>query len=132
MSGAILVTGVPGFIGTRLVRALAPQGRRIFLLCERRFLPDTEVVVADLVRAKVAEPDQLVPVVGDITAEALGLSDQDAARVRGELSEPSTGRSAARFRHTFTPRTKSWRRLPTAFARRNASCAYRRWPNAAG
>ncbi|MCA8924842.1 MAG: SDR family oxidoreductase [Planctomycetes bacterium] len=87
MSGAILVTGVPGFIGTRLVRALAPQGRRIFLLCERRFLPDTEVVVADLVRAKVAEPDQLVPVVGDITAEALGLSDQDAARVRGELSE---------------------------------------------
>ena len=87
MSGAILITGVPGFIGTRLVRKLAPQGRTIFLLCEQRFLADTEAVVAELVRSKVAEADQLVPVVGDITQDALGLSAADAERIRGELGE---------------------------------------------
>ncbi|MEZ6186418.1 MAG: SDR family oxidoreductase [Planctomycetota bacterium] len=87
MSDAILVTGVPGFIGTRLVRALAPQGRRIFLLCEGRFLPDTEAAVADMVKRGEAQADQLVPVVGDITADALGLSTADQERVRAELGE---------------------------------------------
>ena len=34
MSDAYLITGVPGFIGARLIERLLPEGRRIYLLCE--------------------------------------------------------------------------------------------------
>lgn len=83
MSNAYLVTGVPGFIGKRLVAKLVPEGRRIFLLCEPRFRETTEAWAAQV---PGAGPDQLVTVPGDITQPDLGLGDQ-TERVRAEVSD---------------------------------------------
>ena len=42
MRDGYLVTGVPGFIGARLVAKLAEEHRPIFLLCEARFEEETK------------------------------------------------------------------------------------------
>jgi thioester reductase-like protein len=81
MSDAFLITGVPGFIGKRLVERLLPQGRKIFLLCEQRFEKET----AHMVRA-LGGGEQLVVVPGDITRTDLGLGDA-LEQVRSEVSE---------------------------------------------
>jgi nucleoside-diphosphate-sugar epimerase len=82
MSNAYLVTGVPGFIGKRLVQKLLPEGRRIFLLCEPRFQAATEAMVKELGPQR---PDQLVVVPGDITENDLALG-ANPERVKREVS----------------------------------------------
>ena len=81
MSDAILITGVPGFIGKRLVRKLLPSGRRMYLLCEKRFQLATEAFVKE-----VGGEDQLVPVPGDITVDDLALGER-LEEVKREVSE---------------------------------------------
>ena len=79
----ILITGVPGFIGGRLAERLLPSGRPLFLLCERRFLADANRF------AKTLDPtgEQVSVVGGDITEHDLGLSSEDVARLRAEVSD---------------------------------------------
>ena len=48
MSKGILVTGVPGFIGNRLVADLLPQQRPIYLLSEHRFQEKAETLARRL------------------------------------------------------------------------------------
>jgi thioester reductase-like protein len=81
MSKGILITGVPGFIGKRLIQRLIPQGRPLYLLCERRFAPETEALCRQL------DPggEQLFTAPGDITQADLGLDDAD--RIRAEVDE---------------------------------------------
>lgn len=86
MSNAYLVTGIPGFIGKRLVRKLLPEGRQVFLLCEPRFAGDTEAWKAELEREGAATKDQLVVAPGDITEPDLALGAL-AGRVRAEVSD---------------------------------------------
>lgn len=81
MSKGILVTGVPGFIGARLIKALVPQGRPIYMLCERRFVPETEALAK-----KLGAGEQLIVVPGDITQDDLALGDQ-AEKIRSEVDE---------------------------------------------
>lgn len=83
---ANLITGVPGFIGRRLVEKLAPEGKPMFLLCEPRFAAQGEAFVKELVERGVARPKQLAVVQGDITQEDLGLG-ADLARVRLETTD---------------------------------------------
>ncbi len=78
----ILITGIPGFIGSRLVEKLLPQGRPLYLLCERRFQTEAEALAA-----KLGPKDQLHVVVGDITQDDLALSGEALARVRAEVDE---------------------------------------------
>ena len=84
---AHLITGIPGFIGTRLIRRLLPRRERMFLLCERRFEATTRELIAGLIGEGVAEEGQLEAVGGDITENDLGLSPEALARVRGELTD---------------------------------------------
>jgi thioester reductase-like protein len=81
VSDAYLLTGVPGFIGTRLLRKLLPQGRPIYVLCEERFRPQTEQLVKSLKAG-----DQVRVVTGDITQADLGLGEQ-LDEVRAEVSD---------------------------------------------
>jgi len=81
-SKGILVTGVPGFIGKRLVRRLMPQGRPLYLLSEARFQRDAETMARQL----DPEGEQLHVVTGDITQNELGLA-KEADRVRDEVDE---------------------------------------------
>jgi nucleoside-diphosphate-sugar epimerase len=82
MSNAYLVTGIPGFIGKRLVQKLLPEGRRIYLLCEPRFRDATEAWVAEV----GGEKGQLVVAPGDITENDLALGP-NLERVRHEVSD---------------------------------------------
>ena len=84
---AHLITGIPGFLGTRLVRRLLPRGERLFLLCERRFEAASRELAQGLVNEGAAAKDQLVVVGGDITENDLGLAAADKERVRGEVSD---------------------------------------------
>ncbi|MGE0710744.1 MAG: SDR family oxidoreductase [Planctomycetota bacterium] len=81
MGNGILITGVPGFIGRRLTQALLPQGRPLYLLCERRFLEETERTARQLDPAG----EQVFAVGGDITEDHLGLAEPD--RIRAEVDE---------------------------------------------
>ena len=87
MADAHLITGIPGFIGTRLVRRLLPQRRAVFLLCERRFEQATRELVGKLQSEGAAEPGQVSVVCGDITENDLALSQEDLLRVRAEVSD---------------------------------------------
>lgn len=86
MSDAYLITGIPGFIGSRLVERLLPEGRPMFLLCEPRFLAQTRDLAASFVKRGLAAEDQLVAVPGDITQADLGLGE-NLEQVRAETSD---------------------------------------------
>jgi nucleoside-diphosphate-sugar epimerase len=81
VSNGYLVTGVPGFIGARLVAKLAEDGRQIFMLCEKRFEAEAQKVAK-----RLGGGDQFVVVTGDITQKNLGLGDA-LDRVRSDVSE---------------------------------------------
>jgi thioester reductase-like protein len=87
MSGAYLITGVPGFIGKRLVEKLAPDGQPGFLLCEPRFHSQTEQWVRELEARGGAKKGQLTAVAGDITQPDLGLTGPTLERVKKEVSD---------------------------------------------
>lgn len=86
MSDAYLITGVPGFIGARLIERLLPEGRRLFLLCEARFAQATEELAKSFVKRELAAPDQLEVVTGDITCPDLALG-ANLERVKQEVSD---------------------------------------------
>jgi thioester reductase-like protein len=80
--GSIFLTGFPGFIGTRVVARLlqADEEQRIAVLVEPR--------MADRAREAAARLDgQRVEVLeGDIAERGLGLSDDQLARLRSEVT----------------------------------------------
>lgn len=80
-AGAYLITGVPGFIGKRLVEAwLEKTSGRFVLLVEARMASAARAYVQ-----RLREPERLEIVEGDITLPQLGLSDAVAARLRGDI-----------------------------------------------
>src|SRR3954452_24067194 len=74
-----LITGFPGFIGARLVRALLDD--------------DPELNMVALVEPKMADkareqaPDRLEVIEGDITDRRLKLSDEDYERLTGQVMQ---------------------------------------------
>lgn len=77
-----LVTGFPGFIGRRLVRALLEQGpdERVAAIVEPRMLEAAHSVAAGL------DPGRIEVVPGDITDPRLGMGDEDYQRICGQVT----------------------------------------------
>ena len=77
---SFLVTGFPGFIGRRLVRALLDEhaGSKVVALVEPRMVEAAEQVAAGEQRVEI--------LAGDIADRRLGLSDADWERVIGEVT----------------------------------------------
>ncbi len=82
--GTALLTGFPGFIGTRLVaRLLADDpGLRVAALVEERMAIRARAVAAGLEHA-----DRVEVLTGDITEPRLGLAPVDHDRLAGEVTQ---------------------------------------------
>jgi nucleoside-diphosphate-sugar epimerase len=79
--GATLVTGYPGFIGKRLVEALAQQGRgRVYALVQPRFLDEARSLASRVPGAPVEVLS------GDVTDLHLGLSGEEVERVAASVT----------------------------------------------
>jgi thioester reductase-like protein len=77
-----LVTGFPGFIGTRLIRRLLADDpeARVVALVEGRMADRARSVAAELDGERI----EVLP--GDITERGLGLSDDDLGRLTAEVT----------------------------------------------
>jgi thioester reductase-like protein len=75
-----LVTGFPGFIGRRLVRALLERdaATRVVALVEER--------MAQTARSLAAGEERVEVLTGDISVRRLGLGDSDWERLTGEVT----------------------------------------------
>ena len=75
------LTGFPGFIGRRLVRRLLEEDPelRVVALVEERMAGDARAAAADI------GGERIEVIAGDISDRRLGLSDEDYARVAGEV-----------------------------------------------
>lgn len=85
---SVLFTGFPGFIGARLLPRLlelSPEERFVCLVQER-FLELARRELAAIEERQPAARGRLSTAVGDITQPGLGLSADDATRLRRELT----------------------------------------------
>jgi amino acid adenylation domain-containing protein/thioester reductase-like protein len=83
----ILLTGGTGFLGIHLVAALAPRAQRLYCLVRARDEAEAHARLQETAKrygVDVAWSDRIVPVVGDITSETLGLSPERYQEVAHE------------------------------------------------
>src|SRR5262245_56267157 len=80
-SGDVLFTGFPGFIGARLLPRLLDlqPGARYVCLVQERFLPAARASITEIEAAHPQARGRIDTVVGDITAQDLGI---EAGRAR--------------------------------------------------
>ncbi|MCE2679672.1 MAG: SDR family oxidoreductase [Burkholderiales bacterium] len=78
------VTGATGFIGKRLVKRLLEQNRqgKIYFLIRESSASKAE----PLQEFWGAEKGRCIPVYGDLTESGLGISEEDIARLNGEIT----------------------------------------------
>lgn len=75
------VTGATGFIGRFLVENLLKREGTIYVLVR-----ESSLGKVDALREKVgASTDRIVPIIGDLTSPALGISDTDMATLKGSI-----------------------------------------------
>ena len=75
------VTGATGFIGRNLVELLLEREGTIYVLVRE----GSKGRLEELRNRWGAEPDRIVPIVGDLSERGLGVSDEDIERLRGEV-----------------------------------------------
>jgi NAD(P)-dependent dehydrogenase (short-subunit alcohol dehydrogenase family) len=73
------VTGATGFIGRHLVEQLLKRDGTIYVLVRE----GSRARLEELIASWDAPPDRIVPVIGDLTAGALGVSDADTKTLSG-------------------------------------------------
>src|SRR3954449_9433190 len=75
------VTGATGFIGRNLVeQLLANREGKIHVLVREGSTERLQKLIEGW-----GQPDRIVPVVGDLTEERLGVSDEKIAELKGEV-----------------------------------------------
>ena len=75
------VTGGTGFIGRYLVERLLQREGTIYLLVREGSRGRFE----ELLTAWGAEPDRVVPVIGDLSQPMLGVSEEDIEKLKGKI-----------------------------------------------
>ena len=80
---AYFVTGATGFIGQFLVRNLLKRGQPIFVLVRK-----VSVKKLDALRVEWGATDkQIIPVVGDLGKNNLGVADADLRKLKGKVAQ---------------------------------------------
>jgi NAD(P)-dependent dehydrogenase (short-subunit alcohol dehydrogenase family) len=74
------VTGATGFIGRFLVEKLLERNGQIFVLVREGSLEKLEEL-----RLRWGQPDRVVPVIGDLAAPRLGLTDEQQDELNGSI-----------------------------------------------
>ena len=82
----IFITGFPGFIAARLVKRLAVDGARFFLLVQPAFIERARQEIADIARKTDTPLENFRILEGDITQPDLGLSPAESEIARQETS----------------------------------------------
>jgi NAD(P)-dependent dehydrogenase (short-subunit alcohol dehydrogenase family) len=78
---AYFVTGATGFIGRYLTANLVKRGDPIYVLVRK----GSQKKLAALEEKTGASRGQIIPVVGDLAKKHLGVSDADAAKLKGRI-----------------------------------------------
>jgi thioester reductase-like protein len=78
---AYFVTGATGFIGRFLLAQLLEREGTIYALCRSGSLDKLDELKARL----GADDDRIVPVVGDLSRERLGVSHEDVEKLDGQI-----------------------------------------------
>src|SRR6476659_3845598 len=78
---AYFVTGATGFIGRFLLAELLKRDGKIYVLCRASSLDKLD----DLRDRLGAEDDRIVPVVGDLSKERLGVEPNEIERLNGKI-----------------------------------------------
>lgn len=86
-SQTIFLTGFPGFIAERLVARLARPGVQFFLLVQPQFVEKAMSAVERIAEDTTTPLENFALIEGDITAENLGISDEDMQSIRDETSD---------------------------------------------
>ncbi len=82
----IFLTGFPGFIASRLVRRLAKEPGRYFLLVQPAFVARAHIELKGIAGETGRSPADFVVLEGDITQPQLGMSPADLDRARVETT----------------------------------------------
>ncbi len=82
----IFLTGFPGFIAGRLVRQLAAEGARFFLLVQPAFAEKARAAVQEIASDTGAGIQNLGIIEGDITKDDLGLAAADYEIISNETN----------------------------------------------
>ena len=82
----VFLTGFPGFIAGRLVKRLAREGAHFILLAQPSLVERAQKEIASIAQETGAPAANFSIVEGDITKEALGLSQNEQDRVRAEAT----------------------------------------------
>jgi len=82
----IFLTGFPGFIAGRLVKRLATEGARFFLLVQPAFVERAREEVTRIASETNASPGNFRLIEGDITQPDLGIAPLELERARAEMT----------------------------------------------
>ncbi len=86
-SETIFLTGFPGFIAGRLVRRMAKNDTRFFLLVQPEFVEKAMREIEEIARQTNTSLENFAIIEGDITRENLGMSADDSETARAETTD---------------------------------------------
>lgn len=86
-TATIFLTGFPGFIAERLVKRLAGENIKFYLLVQKDFLEKAEQDIERFASETNTAKDNFVIVEGDITRKNLGIGDEELKIIHAETTD---------------------------------------------
>lgn len=87
LTNAIFITGFPGFIAEKLVKRLADENTKFFLLVQKNFIEKALHDIERFSKETAAPKENFVVIEGDITEKNLGISEKDLKLIAAETTD---------------------------------------------
>src|SRR5437870_5577043 len=85
-NGTVFITGFPGFIAGRLIKRLAMDGAKFFLLVQPALLSRARAEISQIAEETGADAGNFRIIAGDITKKDLDMSFDELSSVRAETT----------------------------------------------